>query len=220
MKLAGVLLFLFVGCSVVLAGVAVLLSAVFLVELSYLERRRRRPEARSVFGEKLLHELTSRAIRDIVDVYNSYRSFLGIEVLRASHLEEIGEFLRGAISQTVAAHSQLPSAQVHGDTRVVEELLAANERTLEVEMHCVPFSGTPEPERQLLEDILDLTAGDDRPAMAKLGLLAKVIRVRQDTLERLSRESARSLRLARWGWLGTAGFSILSIILGMLVIGE
>jgi hypothetical protein len=103
--------------------------------------------------------------------------------------------------------------------QVLRELLAVNQRTLEVELQCVPFSGTPEPERQLLEAVLELAAENTRRVGPKLDALAKAIRIRQDAVEQLGKESGRSLRLARWGWLGTAGFSILSIILGILALG-
>jgi hypothetical protein len=83
----------------------------------------------------------------------------------------------------------------------------------------VPFSGTPEPERQLLEAVLELATENTRRVVPKLDALAKAIRIRQDAVEQLGKESGRSLRLARWGWLGTAGFSILSIILGILALG-
>ncbi len=220
MRLAGIFLFLFVGGSILLAGVAVVLSAVFLGELWRFDRmRRRQPNARLAFGKKLLRGLANKAIKDISDVYNSYRAFLGIEALKASHLEEIAEYLRRAMPRTASAPHGPPDARLHENTQVVEELLAANQRALEVELHCVPFSGTPEPERQLLEEILELTAEDKPTVSAKLGVLAKAIRIRQDTVERLDRESGRCLRLARWGWFGTAGFSILSIILGILALG-
>ncbi len=219
MKLAGVLLFLFVGGAILLAGMTILVSTIFLIELRLLAKQRRRPDARSAFGDKLLRDLTRGTIREIADVYDAYRSFLGIEVLRSSHLEDIREFLQAAISQSAGMHPQAVGAEVHADIQLAQELLAANERALEVEMHCAPFSGTPEPERHLLEDLVNLTAGDDRPAMMKLGLLAKAIRTRLDALDGAEREGARTMTLARWGWIGTICFSLLAIILGLLIIG-
>jgi hypothetical protein len=88
-----------------------------------------------------------------------------------------------------------------------------------VEQQCVPFSGTPEAERQLLEDILKLAGEDTSRVRPKLDGLAMEIRIRQDTVERLGWESGRSLKLARWGWFGTVAFSILSVILGILIFG-
>jgi hypothetical protein len=70
-----------------------------------------------------------------------------------------------------------------------------------------------------LQEALELAAEDTRKVDPKLDALAKAIRIRQDTVEQLGRESGRSLKLARWGWLGTAVFSILSIILAILALG-
>jgi hypothetical protein len=106
------------------------------------------------------------------------------------------------------------------NSRVLEELGAANRRALQVERLCVPFSGTPEPERQILADLLQVPPEDKTKVAATLEALAAAIRFRQDTLEWLGRQSGRSLRLARWGWYATLGFSILSIILGLMSLGR
>jgi hypothetical protein len=82
-----------------------------------------------------------------------------------------------------------------------------------------PLSGTPEPERLLLEELLERSAGGKCSVGSKLEALAKAIRIRQGAVEQLRWESGRSLRLARWGWVGTAGFSIPSILLGILALG-
>ena len=221
MRLEGIILFLFAGTSILLACGAVTLSAVFLIALSRFERlRRRQATSRSAFSRKLLRKLINTAVLDLDDVHNSYRDFFGIGILRASHLEEIGEFLRSAKLQMDSAPHGASDSRARENTQRVCELLAVNQRALEVELRCVPFSGTPEPERHLLEDILELTVEDKTSAGAKLDALAKAIRCRQDTVERLGRVSGRSLRLARWGWFGTVGFSILSIILGILALGR
>ncbi len=220
MRLEGVFLFVFAGVSILLAGVTIALSAVFLIELLRIERMRRSPaNSRSAFLKKLLRGVTNKAIQDIRDVHDFYRAFLGIGALRASHLEEIAEYLRRAMAGIASAPQGPSDARLHENAQMLRELLAANQRALEVELQCVPFSGAPEPERQLLEDILELTAEDRTRVSAKLDTLARAIRIRQDTVERLGRESDRSLRLARWGWLGTMGFSILSLMLGILIIG-
>jgi len=83
----------------------------------------------------------------------------------------------------------------------------------------VPFSGTPEMERGILGELLELPAEDKSKVTAKLGALAKAIRFRQDTLDRLEEESARSLRVARWGWYGALALAILVGILGFLCLG-
>ena len=220
MVLEGIALVVFVGGSILLAGMAVPLSAVFLRELSRFARmRRRRDNPRADFLKRLLPGVANRAIQDISDVHNAYRIFFGIGALRASHLEEIADFLRTAMARLASAPHGPSDARSDEHIQVLRELLAVNQRTLEVELQCVPFSGTPEPERQLLEEVLELAAEDTRRLGPKLDALAKSIRIRQDAVVQLGRESGRSLRLARWGWVGTAGYSILSIILGILALG-
>jgi hypothetical protein len=220
MVLEGVVWVVFVGGSILVAGMAALFSAVFLRELSRLARmRRRRDNPRADFLKRLLPGVASRTIQDIGDVHNAYRMFFGVGTLRASHLEEIADFLRTAMARMASAPQVSSDKRSQENIQVLRVLLAVNQRTQEVELQCVPFSGTPEPERQLLEAVLELAAENTRRVGPKLDALAKAIRIRQDAVEQLGKESGRSLRLARWGWLGTAGFSILSIILGILALG-
>lgn len=220
MVLEGVVSVVFVGTSILLAGMAVPLSAVFLRELSRMARmRRRRDNPRSDFLKRLLPAVANGGIKDISDVHNAYRLFFEIGSLRASHLEEIADFLRTAMARITSAPTGSLEARALGKIQVLRELLAVNQRTLEVELQCMPFSGTPEPERQFLEEVLELAAEGTRKVSPKLDALAKGIRIRQDAVEQLGRECGRSLRLATWGWVGTAGFSILSIILGILALG-
>lgn len=220
MRLGGVVFFAFVGGSILTASLAVVFSAVLLMEVSRLARmRRRRADPRWDYLKILRRELARRAIKDIDDLYDSYRAFFGVQTLRAPHLEEIAEFLQGAMGQ-IAPRSHEPSdARRRARIQTLRELLAVNRRAMEVELQCVPFSGTPEPERQLLEGILEATGEDRSKVTRNLEALARGIRIRQDTGERLSWESDRCLGLARWGWIGTLVFSILSIVLGILGLG-
>jgi len=74
-------------------------------------------------------------------------------------------------------------------------------------------------ERELLGELLELPL-DDRPKLtAKLDALARAIRFRQDALDRLEEEGARSLKVARWGWYGVLALAILVAILGFLCLG-
>jgi hypothetical protein len=220
MSLQGILLFLFVGLSMLFAAVAAGLSAVFLVVLSRFERlRRRQPNPRGEFLRILQHRLRRETIRDITDVHQSYRGFFGVPVLRSSHLEEIAEFLQRAVSRIDSARPGSQDGKLQAKIQDVRELLAANQRALDVERMCVPFSGTPEPERGILTALLERPLEDKTQVGAKLVELAKAIRFRQDTLERLGQESARSLSLARWGWYGTLALAVLSGLLGLMCLG-
>ena len=74
-------------------------------------------------------------------------------------------------------------------------------------------------EREILGELLELPAEDKTKLTAKLDALAKAIRFRQDALERLEEEGARSLRVARWGWYGVLALAVLVGILGFLCLG-
>lgn len=220
MSLQGIVLFVFVGASMLFAAVAIGLSAVFLAVLSRFERMRRMPpSSRSVFLGKLLRGLSRNTFRDIGDVHHAYRVFFGVGVLRSAHLEEIREFLERAMHRIPSAPEGPPDGPLQAKLASLRELLAANQRLLEVERMCVPFSGTPELERGILGELLDLPLEDKSKVTAKLDALAKAIRFRQDTLERLAEESSRSLRMARWGWYGALVLALLVVLLGFLCLG-
>ena len=220
MRFQGIAPFVFAAGSILLAAVAVALSAVFLVRLARFEAvRRRRERPRSDFLKKLLRRLARKRIRGIGDVHNSYRAFFGVDILKGSHLEEVGEFLQQAMARTASPAQELPHGRPWLSTHSLRELFVVNQRALEAELMCVPFSGTPDPERRILEKLLGLTVGDKAEAAARLYALAKAIRIRHDAEERLAYERGRSLRWARWGWNGTLVFAVLSAILGMMYLG-
>jgi hypothetical protein len=219
MRLEGIALFVFVGLSMLLAAAAIGMSVFFLVVLARFERvRQRQAGARSDFVERLLRGLARKKIQDLGDVHSSYRAFFGVDVLRGSHLEDIAESLQGAAHRIAAESPELPKRGEVG-LHLLPELIAANQRALEVERMCVPFSGTPAHERGILAGILAFPAEDKAALLAKLDELAKAIRFRQDTVERMSQERTRSLQLARWGWYGTLALAILAAILGLLCLG-
>ncbi len=220
MSLQGILLFVFVGVSMLFALAAICMAAVFLVMLSGFEQMRRRtPSSAPEFLRKLLRGLSRDAFQQIGTVHQAYRAFFGVGSLRSSHLEEISGFLEQAIRRIPAAPEGPPAGPAQAQLALLRELLAANQRALEVERMCVPFSGTPELERGILGDLLELPM-EDRPKLtAKLDELARAIRFRQDALDRLEGESARSLKVARWGWYGVLSLGILTGILGFLCLG-
>lgn len=220
MSLQGILLFVFVGASMLFALAAIGLSAVFLVMLSRFEQMRRRPPSSGPeFLRTLLRGLSRDAFRQIGAVHQAYRGFFGVGVLRSSHLEEISGFLEQAIRRIPTAPEGPPVGPEQAKLALLRELLAANQRALEVERMCIPFSGTPEMERGILGDLLALPAEDKQKLTTKLDALARAIRFRQDALDRLEEESARSLKVARWGWYGVLSLGILVGILGFLCLG-
>ncbi len=217
--LQGIALFVFVGLSMLLAVVAIGSAGVALFALARFERiEHRQARPRTDFLITLVRGLTKNAIRNIGDVHDAYRAFFGVGVLRSSHLEEIGECLQRAALRLGAAPPPSPGAPPETIERV-QELLAANQRALDVDRMCVPFSGTPEPERELLEELLQLPAEDKIRTAAKLEELAKAVRFRQDTVDHLRHKSARSVTLAQWGWYGVLALAVVSIILGLASLG-
>ena len=220
MAIRGILLFALVGAVMLFAAVAIALSIVCLVVLARFDRMRRRPPAsRSAFIARLLRRVSRGAIRDIGDLHQAYRAFFGTAALRSSHLEELREFLQRAIHRLLSAPNRPRDHRLQAKVPLLHELVAANERALEVEQMCVPFSGTPESERKILAELLAVAAEDKGRVTGKLGALAREIRFKQDALERLSQEGERSVKLARWGWYGTLALAALTGLLGWLCLG-
>ena len=218
--LQGIALFLFVGVSMFLAVVAIGLSAVFLAVLSQFEQvQRRQASVRSDFLEALQRRLGTKAFRDIGAVHRLYREFFGVGVLRSAHLDDIAEFLRRATQRIAPAPGESRGGTPEATRELLRELIAANQRALDVERMCAPFSGTPEPERRMLQDLLDLPADRKAAATPTLDALARAIRFRQDALEWLDEGSRRAVRLARWGWYGTLVLAFLCMLLGVLCLG-
>lgn len=218
--MGGIVLFVFVGALILLAVFAAGASAVFLSILSrFDEMRRRAPNARGVFLQKLVRDVSHQVVRDLDGVHRSYRRFFGAEVMRSSHLEELDEFLQGAMRQIASGPTGASENGLREKIQFVQDLRVANSRALEVERMCAPFSGTPEQERGILKELLRHPADDKAAVMVHLNALAKAIRFRQDALDRLRAESDRSLQLARWGWYGTLTLAILVVILGLLCLG-
>jgi hypothetical protein len=220
MRFQGIAPFMFAVATILLAAAAAVLSAVFLLRLEHIEElRRRTARPRSAFLKKLLRGLARKRIRDIRDLHTAYRVFFGIDILKGSHLEEIGEFLQQAMARTSSATAEPPHGAPGARPNSLRELFASNQRALEAELLCVPFSGTPEPERRIMAELLGLTTGEEAETAARLKALAKAIRIRHDAGERVTYERARTLRWARWGWCGTLAFALLSVALGIMYLG-
>jgi hypothetical protein len=219
MSLQGIVLFLFVGVAMIFTVMAGGLSIVFLAELRRFERlRQRQTSPRSDFLKRLLRLLSRNRIRTIGDVHQAYRAFFGVDVLRSSHLEDVAEFLQTAMRRIASVPEGAPD-RLRTKTEAIQALLVANRRALDVERMCIPFSGTPEPERALLEQLAGFSVEDKAELTGKLDALAKAIRFREDLVERLGYERDRAVKLARWGCRGALVLGILSAVLGFLCLG-
>lgn len=220
MELKGIALFLVVGGSILLAGLALAVSAGVLLQLARLEQMRwRLATSRAAFVRTLRRAVAGERIHDVGDMHHAYRAFFGIDALRASHLEEIADFLRAAMRPGASSPHRPAEARLPQTAHRLGKLLAANQRALEAERQWVPFAGTLEPERHLLEAVAELATAEGDGVDTKLAALATAIRIRQDTAQRLDRERSRLLRWAWWGWLGTAGFALLTIVFGVMALG-
>lgn len=115
---------------------------------------------------------------------------------------------------SIAALDQEPSgleAEKHVDT--LKGIRAAMAELVEAAEKTVPFHGTPEPEREILEDILELTEADREIVYQKLGRLGELVAARQETILTLGEEKGNARRLALWGLCGTILFGTASIAL-------
>ncbi|MFO0894509.1 MAG: hypothetical protein U0574_06080 [Phycisphaerales bacterium] len=188
------------------AVVGALLGGVALWRQQAAQERRRKE-----FVAVILRAMTNGALSSLEDLHALARAHFGTRVQGLHALEDISQQLREAmliISSSIGA-----SSRDLGHLPRLRELLTENDIRAKQELIRVPFFGTPSPERQLLEDILELTRSDREHVKAKLSDLATAIRVRQETIERLGAESHQSLKWAKWGLAGTVIFSVISIAL-------
>jgi len=171
-----------------------------------VNRRRRRKEQDAAFVTMLLAAVDNEALPRIEDLWDMFRArfeTLDLSLPEHSHLSRL---LRTAIAGVAADH--------RGEGRQLEklphlrELLFRNEEVVGREEARAPFYHTPQPERQLLVDLLELTPGDRAIVRDKLNNLAQSITARDEIITRLGEEGHKSLVLARWGLVGTAVFSL------------
>jgi hypothetical protein len=183
------------------------------VFLAYQRRRRRERQAALVVA--LLNGVQNGTVESLKDAESFYNAFFDRSQPGFRGFEELGLALRKV---QVAASSQGPTESKPKFDRVlstVRGLLDEHDRQMHEYLKELPFAGTPSPERELLQDIAALVGTGHDLLEAKLGELAKAVRIRQETLERLSDEKGRSLVWARWGVIGTVAFSAVSITLAI-----
>jgi hypothetical protein len=179
--------------------------------LSIKERRERRRKE-SEFVSLLLTAFENKAIAtvdDLVALHDAHFDRPGSPVLVYRQLRRFLEAVQLQIASAQAhrtAHKLIPRL---GELRGLTDLVA---KTLATEEKRVPFYGTPEPERGLLEDILELTNSDREIVGGKLTRLAELIAARSETIKTLGDEKGKATKLAYWGLAGTLLFGILSLV--------
>ncbi len=185
--------------------------------IARFRRRREEEKARDdLFVSQVIACVRNGSVESIDHISDLYSSHFSARVDSLTHLNHLSHLLRKSIAK-------IASASEVGDSnhKLIERLpslrqyLSANEERVQQEELRLPFSDAPHPERQLLEDILEMTKSDKELVRTKLSELGKAIRIRQDTVDRLGTESHQSLVWAKWGLAGTVVFSVVSIVLAI-----
>lgn len=185
------------------------------VLLAFRRQQAERMARRESFVEAILRCLERDTLSSINDLHDLFRAHFTKSNLNYGDFEGLSQLVRSAIKKVATGENMSRQKNLSKGLPQLRTLLAANEDCLRQEQVRIPFSGTPSPERQLLEDILELTTSDKELIRFKLNELAKAIRVRQETIDRLGTESHQSLVWAKWGLAGTVVFSLISIALAV-----
>lgn len=175
-------------------------------------RRRQKAQQEEAFITALLLAIENKAVESLAHVVDFHRGHFNTSPFSSADRQQLSALLRRAAVR-VATRQTAASVALAETIEVLRRVLAANEETLKAEELRVPFSGTPSPERELLEDLLELTRGEKEQVRNKLNEIARAIAIRQDTVHRLGEEGRQSLRYAKLGLFGTLFFSLVSIAL-------
>ena len=176
-----------------------------LIQKRKLERERKDLE----FVSHLTTALGKGAVKNFEDISDLYLGFFIKAELDGPSANRIATLLRRAkLNISTSGALQENSLALINDL-----LLTAKEHEKEQKAKA-PFSGVPSPERSLLEDIREISGAKTNAFIQdKLSELATAIKIRQETVDQLGEEKGRSLKWAKWGFVGTVFFSLLSIIL-------
>lgn len=172
------------------------------------------------FVAVLLGAFQNKALDNSNDITSLYEAHFGVarervEMYARSHL------LLKKLQLRISTGNSGVSARLLVDRLdELRQLTTSVHTLLKAEELKAPFYGTPEMERALLEDVLELTMADRNLVHMKLTRLAELIRVRQDTIEVLGEEKGSARRLAYWGLAGTVVFGVASTILGLMQIQQ
>jgi hypothetical protein len=181
---------------------------------SVVRRRERYRQQEVAFVPILLGAARNGAALALADVIDLYRAHFEEDNPGAIH-SHLSKLLRRAELAIAAQGIHVVAADLKEALPLLRKFLSENEVLVREEEVRIPFSGTPSPERQLLQDVLELTAGDRDIVRSKLTEIAHAVTVRQDTIQRLGEEGRQSLRWAKLGLVGTVVFSMISIALGI-----
>jgi hypothetical protein len=178
------------------------------------KRERARKQRMSEFVYSLRTAFEKKAISRVEDLVVLYDAKFGrgdpdVKVYSQiySGLEEVQSSISTQISRSKFDDDLLKRLDE------LRDLMEKVNAELKREQRRVPFYGTPEPERETLEDLLELTSADKEIVSGKLTKLAELISARENTIKSLGEEKGRARRLSIWGFAGTVLFGITSIAL-------
>lgn len=174
-----------------------------------IERERKEKE----FVDKLVLAIGNDAIKSINDIKDLYYGFFHGGESPLSEIHRIG-LLLSKVKLILSSENITEPNKRTEFLSIVNHLLSEEQALAKAEKAKAPFSGVPSPERPLLEDLREISgAKENQFIQDKLGELASAIKIRQETVEKLSEEKGQSLKWAKWGLFGTVTFSLLSILI-------
>lgn len=162
----------------------------------------------------ILNAIKNDALNNLKDVEDYYASvFANSLILDDEHYPTLSALLDAKLQLATADY--VITERAAWITKLDELISTLNEKHAE-KIRKAPFSGIPDPERGLLEDLYEITnAKTDNFVFSKLEELASTITLRRKESEKYIDEKQESLKLAKRGLWATIVFSIVSILLAI-----
>lgn len=187
------------------------IGAMVVMLIWFKKRRQEREKKDTEFVNTLVEAFYNDAIQSIEDVKDMLCGFYRIKYPDDVDITKVALFLR-RVKHVFSTKTLKPKCDRNELLAIVNSIIVKSDEALKAEKRRIPFAGVPSEQRSLLEDILVLSAEDEKSYVRdKLEKLASIIRSREDTVNRLSDEKGKSLKWAKWGVAGTVVFSLISI---------
>ncbi|MCP4704499.1 MAG: hypothetical protein GY865_07800 [candidate division Zixibacteria bacterium] len=176
------------------------------------EEKKRRLE----FHKIILRSFRNETILGVEDLISFHKSHFGGNFLRVYQLTDIKESLENALLKISSSTSGHEIKELIPRLDDLRDLITKVDAVLKSEEFKVPFYGTPEEERKLLEDIFELTKTDRDIIRNKLSELADLITARDHTISVLGEEKGKAGTRATLGLIGTVIFGVATIIIAII----
>lgn len=195
---------------VILTGV-IYVAAMFLLWSRFKKRRLEREQKDAAFLTKFVRSIENGACSDVKDAETLYMAHYECGALPIIDYERLVLFIRKAVGG-FSTHSGGLTNRGKQYLDMAKSLLVAAESKLEKMSREAPFSETPNPERQMLEDLRSMISDHSGRVTAKLHDLARAIRDRELQSNLSAEQAATSLLYAKRGiWL--------TIVIGIVSVG-